>query len=129
MNDYVADLDAALAEDGEEIILRRVIGAANIDVKVQANVRLVSQQEELVAGTTQDDIKVIISPTQIAAAQWPGGGVDAAAPFNVARSHPKKGDKLIYQGRAYRVEQAISIKVAGQVVRIEMLTIGGAGGG
>ena len=129
MNDFITDLDAALAEDGEEIILRRVAGAANIDVKVQANVRLVTREEELVDGITQDDIKVIVSPTQIAAAQWPGGGVDAAAPFNVDRSQPKKGDKLIYQGRVYRVEQAISIKVAGQVVRIELMTMGGAGGG
>ena len=132
MNDFITDLDAALAESGELIILRRTVGTlnqTNIDCEnLPANVRT-PRLEELVEGITQDDLRVIISPTRIAETQWPGGGVDAPAPFNPDRSLPKKSDRIIRGGYVYRVEKVEAIKVNNVVVRIEMLTKGGAGGG
>lgn len=132
MSDYITDLDDALQESGENVILRRIVGVTdtvNIDVTVRANVRLVRGPDELVGGIGQDDLRIIISPTQIAAAQWPGGGVDPPAPFNPDRSLPRRGDRVIVKGRMYRVEHANPMAVLGQVVRIEMITKGGALGG
>jgi len=132
MNDYVADLDSALAESGEDIILRRFVGTTNpvnIDVEVRANVRRVKGPDELVNGIGQDDLRIIISPKQISCVQWPGGGIDAAAPFDVDRSLPRRGDRVIVKGFMYRVETVNPIAVLGGVVRIEMFTKGGASGG
>ena len=133
MNDYVRSLDAHLAVSGENIILRRIVGASqatqvNIDVTVRANVRLVKGPDELVNGIGQDDLRIIISPTQIANAQWPGGGIDAAAPFNVDRSLPKRNDRVIVKGRMYTVENVNPLAVENVVVRIVMITKGGASG-
>lgn len=132
MSVYIDNLDAALAVSGEDIILRRVVGAANfvnIDVTVRANVRTVRGPDEFVNGVGQDDLKIIISPTQIREAQWPGGGVDGEAPFNPDRSIPKRGDRVIVKGYGYRVETVNPIAVEGEVVRIEMITKGGASAG
>lgn len=131
MSDYIDDLDDALAESGEDIILRRSVGTVNpinIDVTVRANVRWLRGPTELVDGFSQDDLKIIISPTQIAAAQWPGSGVNNPAPFNVDRSLPRRNDWAIVKGRRYRIEAVNPIAVLGGVVRIEMLTKGGGGG-
>lgn len=133
MNDFIRSLDAHLAVSGENIILRRIVGASqatqvNIDVTVRANVRLVKGPDELVNGIGQDDLRIIISPTQIANAQWPGGGIDAAAPYNVSRSIPKRNDRVIVKGRMYTVDNVNALAVENVVVRIVMITKGGASG-
>lgn len=71
-----AALDTALAAAGEDIVLRRQIASgqnvANIDVECRARVDTVSADE--IAGTIAvSDLKIIMSPTEILAAQWPGG--------------------------------------------------------
>lgn len=132
MSSHIDNLDAALARRGEDIILRRVVGTTNIinlDVKVRANVRVPRGPEELVNGIGQDDLMIVISPTQIRAAQWPGGGIDGTAPFNPDRSLPRRGDRVIVKGRSYQVELANPIAVNNEVVRIELTTKGGASAG
>jgi len=132
MSDYIDKLDAALAVSGEDVIIRRIVGTkntTNLDIVVRANVRTVRLPEELVSGVSQDDLRVIISPSEIREAQWPGGGTEHAPPFNVDRSIPVRGDRLIVKGRMYRVETVNPIAVEGEVVRIEMMTKGGASGG
>lgn len=132
MSVYIENLDGFLAVSGEDIILRRTVGTgntANIDVTVRANVRTVRGPDELVNGVGQDDLKIIISPTQIRDRQWPGGGVDGTAPFNPDRSVPKRGDRVIIKGYGYRVDTVNPIAVLGEVVRIEMITKGGASAG
>lgn len=127
--DNIADLDASLARTGEDIILRRNNAGTPVDVTVRAAVRLANDPDALVSGTTQDDLRIVISPTQILAAAWPGFGTVPAAPFNFDRQMPKTGDNVIVKGKKYRVENSNPIMVNGIVVRIVMITKGGAGGG
>lgn len=127
MSDVIAELDAALEESGEDVVLRRVVGtgnAVNIDVTIRANVRSARTPDQLAAGVYQDDIRVIASPTQIRDAQWPGGVATRPAPFNPDQSLPRRGDFLIVKGRKFHVEVVDAISVRGHVVRIVMTAKG-----
>lgn len=122
----IAALDAALAANGEDIVLRRVVGTQpntlNIDVGCRANVRTWRLKEEnLVAGIAQAVDIVIISPTPIAAAQWPGG---VPAGQLVDPSIPRRLDKVIIGGRVREVEAVEPIRMSGKVVRIELQVLG-----
>jgi hypothetical protein len=94
----IAELDKSLAEDGEDIILRRVVGSSPttqqfIDVTCRAFVRGYAA-EDLIASITQRQRRVILSPTQINRAQWPGG--QALSVVNDPRIPSKnRGDKCI----------------------------------
>jgi hypothetical protein len=130
--DMVGSLDSFLRTAGEDIILRRTIGATNYDLTVRASVRSASltrsRNNQLVDGTTQDDKLLVMSPTEIKANNWPGVGSVPAAPFNVDIQIPRRGDKVIIAGALYRVEVVNSIKVQNEVVRIQIMTKGGASG-
>jgi hypothetical protein len=75
-SDLIAALDNGLARVGEDIILRRVFGTAPnqtaVDVKCRAKVTATSA-EPTVAGIPATTFDIIMSPTQIREAQWPGG--------------------------------------------------------
>ncbi len=108
----VAALDRHLARNGAPATLRRYtgLGAARVasDVTVQAHVRGYAP-EELVGGIVQGGSKAILSPTQIAAAAWPG-----------PQGWPEVGDKLVVDGRERNVTGAVPMRMAGRVVRIEL---------
>lgn len=110
-----AALDAALARAGmEDVVLRRTSGVApsvtNYDVTVRAAVRSYSPSE-LVGGIAETDRLVIISPTQILAANWPNG-----APENI----PRRLDKVVIAGAVNNVESVNPIFIGSELVRIEM---------
>lgn len=115
-------LDADLIEVGSDMVLRRTVGATNqihIDVAVRGVARS-PHSEELVGAMTQSDSFVIISPTQIIAAQWPGG-----QPANVVHPDiPRKGDKIIIAGLPRNVEIVNPFFVGDELVRIEIRTLG-----
>lgn len=100
-------LDAALAAAGEDIVLRRQIAAgtsiANIDVPCRARVDTVGADE--IAGTIAvSDLKIIMSPTQILAAQWPGG-VPAYPVSNASDPRiPRITDFVIARGKQRQVK-------------------------
>ena len=127
MSDYVASLDEALAYAGEDIILRRIVGTGNatvvVDVTVRASVRAF-RPDELVGTIVQSDSQVIISPTQIIAAQWPGGQPVSGAIHQADPRVPKIGDKAIIQGRIRNITFVKPILVAGELVRIELTVAG-----
>lgn len=127
MSDYVASLDEALAYAGEDVILRRTVGAGaaavNVDVLVRASVRAF-RPDELVGTISQSDSMVIISPTQIATAQWPGGQPVSGAIHQADPRVPKIGDKAIIQGRIRNITFVKPILVAGELVRVEMTVAG-----
>lgn len=119
----IADLDAALAADGETIELQRLLGTQLIPVKVtcRAFVRGYAPNE-LIGGITQQDSKVIISPTEITRAGWPG---PQTPPFtNQDRRVPKKNDRAIIAGKPRSVEASVGFYVGGILVRIEMRVLG-----
>jgi len=122
----IAALDAALEANGEDIVLRRVVGVQpntlNIDVTCRANVRTWRLKEEnLVAGIAQAVDIVVISPTPIARAQWPGG-----VPVGQLTdpSVPRRLDKVIIAGRVREIDAVEPIRLSGQVVRIELQVLG-----
>jgi hypothetical protein len=122
----IARLDASLARVGEDVVLRRYTQGPNstripFAVTVRAQVRGYSP-EELVGGITQQDSRVILSPTQIEAAQWPG---PTTSPVAGDRRVPRKGDQMVIAGIARTVEAAAGIYVAGTLVRIECRVLGG----
>jgi hypothetical protein len=122
--DYIADLDAELAEGGHSIkLLRMDAGAMAQEVTCQALVRGYAAHE-LVGGITVKDSRVILSPTEIISASWksfvlPEGKMSAQDP-----SVPVKGNTALIDGKVRNVEAAGGIYVAGQLVRIEMRVLG-----
>jgi hypothetical protein len=130
MSDLIAALDNALAQTGEDIILRRVVGTApnqvNIDVTCRARVDALTVQQ-LVAGIPATDLNVILSPTQINNAQWPGGTVPALPPFNLDQRLPRVGtsDKVLMRGQAPKAVAFVDPKfIGGELVRIDMRVSG-----
>lgn len=123
MTPEIAALDRALARAGELIVLRRMTGTTPqtwFDVKCRALVRGY-KPEELIGSITQTDSLVILSPTEIDRAQWPGG----VAPTTTTDPRiPKKGDKAVIRGATRNVEAVGPIYVRGELVRIEMRVIG-----
>lgn len=129
MSDVIAALDNALAEAGENFILRRVIGSGatvtNIDVTCRGRIDGVSVTE-IAAGINATDLHVIFSPTQINRAQWPGGTVPIPAPFNVDPRVPRENgaDKAIIRGRLCQVAFVKTFWPGGELSRIEMRVSG-----
>ena len=120
----IADLDAALASDGEWVELQRQTGTPQIPFKVtcRAFVRGYTAQE-LVGGISQTDSKLILSPTEITRAGWPGPNSSATS-TNQDRRVPRKGDAVVIAGRKRAVEAAGGIYLGGELVRIEMRVLG-----
>lgn len=122
----IADLDAALLSDGEDIILRRLTLAGTeglqipFAVKCRAFVRGY-QLNELVNGITQQDAKVILSPTQIIGAGWRSS---ASVPAGHDGRVPVKGNETDIAGKTRQVEAAVGIYIANELVRIEMRVLG-----
>ncbi len=98
----IAMLDRQLAKHGEDVVITRIVkrGGVNVteSVTCRAFVKLVSA-DEIVGKITADDLKIIISPTQILAAGWPGTDENIIAGNNVDQRIPKSSDKVLVQGR------------------------------
>ncbi len=110
----IAMLDRQLARHGEDIILQRLATdiatgaqfALNQVDPCRAMVRA-NEPQELSAMTGEaPNTHVILSPTDLARAMFPGV--------------PQKDDRLIIQGRNNNVEIVSPIYLAGQLVRINI---------
>ena len=118
----IASRDRNLARNGEDVILtRNTIGPNSVQIPVSVKVRAkVSgyQPQELIAGSgiVQGDVKIIISPTQIDAAQWPG-----TVPTNPKGDPriPIAGDTFMVAGRTLTVKAAIPRRIDDVLVRME----------
>lgn len=124
-SDAIGALDDALADEGEDIILRRVVGTAtqqNVDCSCRAAVRS-PLAEELVGGIGQNDLFCILSPTQINEQQWPGG-----QPLTVTEDpripSKNRGDKAYVRGAWRAVQWGQGFYPQGELVRIEMRVLG-----
>lgn len=127
----IAALDRALAQGSSEIIkLRLVVGdalnAINVDVDCVARVDPVNA-EQIAAGIKASDRNIIISPTQINQAQWPGGSLPAAQPLNPDPRIPVENGpyKVLMRGQNERTVVFVDPKFAfGELVRINMRVSG-----
>jgi hypothetical protein len=129
MSDLVSSLDNALAACGEDIILRRVVGTGanvtNIDVTCRARVDAL-KTEQLIANIPATELNVIISPTQINNAQWPGGHVPLQPPFDVDQRIPRVGgaDKMIVRNVLRAITFVDAKVINGELVRIDARVAG-----
>ncbi|SHJ70226.1 hypothetical protein SAMN05444159_1268 [Bradyrhizobium lablabi] len=129
MSYLIAALDDALAQAGEDIILRRVIGTApnqvNIDVKCRARVNAATVQQ-LVAAIPATEMNVILSPTQINNAQWPGGHIPLQPPFDVDQRIPRVGgaDKMIVRNVLRSITFVDAKVINGELVRLDVRVSG-----
>jgi hypothetical protein len=125
----IHDLNMTLSEDGEWIEIRRLYGTQLIPVSVtcRAFVRAINA-EELAAGISQDNSNVVISPSEIIAAGWPGPWTPTlpAEPVNPGtdRRVPKKGDKAVIKNRVRNIEFARPVYVDDELVRINLRVLG-----
>lgn len=124
----IADLDATLALDGEWVELRRLFGTQLIPVSVKSRafVRNVNNQE-LIAGIAQENSNVILSPTEIIDAGWPGPWTPSQAEQvepDTDRRVPRKGDKCLIKGKPRNIEVSKPIYVDDELVRIELRVLG-----
>lgn len=113
----ISSLDRMLRSRGEDIVLIRGRGAGAPRVTCRAKVSGF-QANELVGDIAQQDSLVIMSPTQIEAAGWPGAEDEP--------STPQKGDRVLIQGFEKIVQGATAIQAGGRAVRIEMRVRGQA---
>lgn len=127
MNDYVRALDDALRDVGEDVVIRRMVGTGNaaayVDVAVRAVVRAFAPNE-LVGTISQTDSLVILSPTQITEAQWPGGLPVSASPYVPDPRVPRINDRAIIQGKVRTISFVKPILEDGELVRIELTVAG-----
>lgn len=124
MNRHIVSLNRALARTGQDVILRRVIGATNqvsVDCPCRAFVRGY-QPEQLAGSIVQGDSRVTISPTDLDRGQWPGGQPITSPPSETDPRVPRGGgaDRIIIEGKSRTVISADPIYVAGELVRIDV---------
>lgn len=117
----IAMLDRQLAAHGEDVVLQRVTGTTNqavFSANCRARLLQPSPTTPLAAGLVQDNLRYILSPTDIDAAQWPGPAVLPAPSGD--RRIPRKGDRLIVQGIARTIQNATARIIDGTVVGVEI---------
>lgn len=110
-------------------MLRRTVGAGNNVVNVDCDVRVAIHElsgEEITTGISIGDAQVIMSPTPLLAAQWPGGASDAVT-YPHAPWAPKQNDWIIVKatGRKRLIKAPPKLFApTGEIVRIEMIVAG-----
>lgn len=125
-NAHIARLDRSTAKNGEDIILRRVVGTTNqqnTDVGIRAKVEGLTDKT-LIAATSQLEFHCIFSPTQINAAQWPGGQPPGPQGDDPRVPDKNRGDMARVRGKWRAVQWAFGKYPGGELVRIEMRVLG-----
>lgn len=122
----ISRLDAALSRRGEDVTLSRVVkrGASNVTATVtcRASVRAVSSEDISTGAMKATEYHVVISPTEIMAARWPGQNDNDQAGIN---AHvPMVTDVATIQGEPKQVVAAKPIYVGGEWVRADLVVAG-----
>jgi hypothetical protein len=86
----------------------------------------VATTEQILAGITATDLNVIMSPTQINNAQWPGGQVPLLPPFDVDQRIPRINgpDKMIIRGALRTIAYCDPKFIGDELVRINLRVTG-----
>jgi hypothetical protein len=131
MNAELAKLDRWLKFHGEPIFLRRTVGTTNqsyVQCRVPAIVKPLTV-EQLVGAISQQNYFIIISPTHIIRAQWPGGKTPASAVSGgiIAPSDPRipsMNDFVYLRGGQKAVTRTAPVFDRGECIRIELTVLG-----
>lgn len=125
----LAQLDRRLDKRGELVDVMRRVGTptvSSIYVRVPAIVRTLNV-EQLIAGITQLNFVVIISPTHLSKGQWPAGRVPAANSTLALPTDPRIptiSDWLVIRGATKSIQRVAPIFDAGTCIRIEVNVLG-----
>ena len=121
--DAIQALDVALVMSGQDIDLTRFVAPSRTPVTVTCRAKVKNGdvvQSEGAFGKFQASFLVILSPTPIDAAGWPGvpatNGFDPRIPVN--------GDQMLINGHVRTVQVARGIYLANALVRIEAQALG-----
>jgi len=112
-------LDRALARVGTPVVVRRVVAGVPTDANCRASVRSFGLKDDPLRPSSeqaQDEILVILSPTDLKAGGWPGA---AGGP-----SFPQRGDFVVVRGLSRVVKVVDPIYVGSELVRIEIRAVG-----
>lgn len=115
--DSLPMLDEFLAEDGHDCVLQRIGSGVTVDqaVTVRAFPRRFAIEQIGSNGITEQHSMVVLSPTQIIAANWTSG-----RPAYEDRRVPMKGNRIVIAGRVRNVEAAVGLYEGAELVRIEL---------
>jgi hypothetical protein len=122
----ISQLDRMIARNGEAVTLVRpttAAGGVKIPVSVVVNAIVRGYQaKELIQGSgiQVGDSRVIISPSQINAKQWPGGYVSSPTTQGDMRVPKGNIDQMIVAGKTRQVIAASPTYLAGELVRIDV---------
>jgi hypothetical protein len=115
MANEIDALDRALKRNNQTITLRRLpaVDIAGIPAVIRGY-----NASELTSNIAQQDSFVILSPTQINAAVWPGAQVSGQPDIRIPSKN--RGDVAIINGVSRTVQAGVGIYVQDVLVRIEM---------
>ena len=114
-------LDQALARAGENIIVRRIVDGSLVDLPCRAVVRGVTQ-EKVIGTILATDLEVIISPTEILAANWPSNPTIVSGQADPRI--PRITDFVVAKGKQRQVKFSDPIFVGNEWVRCNLLVAG-----
>jgi hypothetical protein len=115
----IAALDRQLAQHGVDVTLQRLATGSpqtvlgSVVCRAQMRAQGTGDQKVMLANTVaQQDMTLIMSPTQIVAAGWQSGGPDQMVPV--------KGTRVLCPDRQRTVEAATPFYLNGVLVRLEV---------
>ncbi|WP_096704169.1 hypothetical protein [Magnetospirillum sp. 15-1] len=116
----VAALDRAIARVGQPITITRTTGSLPNQVMLSLECRAIVRAyktEQLIGTITQGDSNVILSPTDIMRAQWPGGQMPTTT---TDTRIPKTTDKVVFLGRTCSIIAVKPLYIRGELARIDL---------
>ena len=116
----VAALNRAIARAGQSITITRTSGSLPNQVTLSLECRAIVRAyrtEQLIGTVTQGDSNVILSPTDIDRAQWPGG---QSPTVTTDVRIPKTTDKLVFLGRSCSIIACKPLYIRGVLARIDL---------
>jgi hypothetical protein len=129
-NAQLARLDRQIRLHGEEVQVTRTTGSSTQTV-TRANIRGIVKTlgiQQLIAGITQTNYVVIVSPTDLRRAGWPGAiAPSAASGVSVSVKDPCipiVNDRMIFRARTNTISKVDAIYDGDECVRIELSCTG-----
>jgi hypothetical protein len=134
INRHLKRLDRMLRLHGEDVQLSREIGSTtkqSARVNVKAIVKTLGVESYL-AGITQNQYQVILSPTELRRVGWPAaipatqafGGIPSGLLPTKEPTLPASNDWISVRGSTTLVKRVDSVQDRGECVRIEVWCVG-----
>jgi hypothetical protein len=131
MNVYLARLDRFLKRHGEPVWLQRQVGTAGAITRVRVEIKAwvkSMMEDQMIASITQQNYMVIVSPTELFKAKWPGGQPPSPDTFGIIdasdRRIPETTDAIYIRGKPRTIKNVQPVFDGGSCIRIELNCVG-----